>query len=110
MEAKPINLGFVIADAEDVRLAYDGQRLVASFTDWQEQPCRVTFHETVAFRWQRAEHVGPGEAFDAANVIDGSPWLDDHRRQAEATDEHRHLKLNFNAAGCLEVICTDVRQ
>ena len=59
-------------------------------------------------RWQRAEDVAAGEAYDALNVVPNSPWLELHRRQSEATSAHRHLKLNFNAAGCLEVICTGI--
>ena len=35
-------------------------------------------------------------------------WLAEHVRQREATEEHQHLKLNFNAAGVLEVICVGV--
>jgi hypothetical protein len=68
----------------------------------------VSFRSTIAFRWQRAENVGPDERFDAAHVMHESEWLAEHLRQNEATPDHRHLKLNFNAAGCLEVICESV--
>jgi hypothetical protein len=63
----------------------------------------------VAFRWQRAEEVQPGEAWDGTSVHPDSPWLEEHRRQGEATTSHQHLALNFNGAGRLDVICTAAR-
>jgi hypothetical protein len=105
---EPVSLGFDIADGEQVELAYGGDQLVLRFVDWHEQPIRATFQGTVAFRWQRAERVNEGERFDSPNVVRESAWLAEHRRQSEATPEHRHLKLNFNAAGVLEVICLGV--
>jgi hypothetical protein len=109
MRAHPIELGFHIADAQEVALAYDGESLVLSFLDWREQPVRVAFDEAVAFRWQRAEEVHPGESWDGTNLHVDSPWLEEHRRQAEATTSHQHFALNFNAAGRLDVICTAAR-
>ena len=109
MAADSFDLGLNIADAEDVALEYDGERLVLSYLDWQEQPVRVAFDETVAFRWQRAEEVRAGESWDGTSVQTDSPWLEEHRRQGEATTSHRHLVLNFNAAGRLDVICAASR-
>jgi hypothetical protein len=104
---EPLDLGVSIADAERIALDYDGNDLSLSFIDWQEVPRRVRFSDAVAFKWQRAEDVREGERFDGAHTVNGSNWLAQHRRQSEAGDEHRHLKLNFNAAGVLEVICLD---
>ena len=108
MRAEPVSLGFVIADGERVELAYDGEDLRLRFVDWTGDQLAVSFRATVAFRWQRAENVGPDERFDAAHLMRESEWLAEHLRQKEATPDHRHLKLNFNAAGCLEVICQSV--
>jgi hypothetical protein len=108
MRAEPVSLGFVIADGERVELAYDGDDLRLRFLDWREDQVAVSFRSTIAFRWQGAEEVAPDERFDAAHVIHESEWLAENVRQNEATPAHRHLKLNFNAAGCLEVICESV--
>jgi hypothetical protein len=105
MRAEPVSLGFTIADGERVALSYDGVDVVFRFVDWREEPKLVYFREVVAFKWQRAELVGVDERFDAAHVIHDSEWLAEHVRQREATDAHRHLKPNFNAAGCFEIIC-----
>lgn len=109
MTADRFDLGFHIADAEDVALEYDGERLVLRYADWQERPVQVAFEGAVAFRWQRAEHVRAGERWDGTSVHADSPWLDEHRRQGEATESHQHLVLNFNAAGRLDVICAASR-
>ena len=109
MRARPIEPGFHVADAQEIALAYDGESLVLSFVDWREEQVRVAFDEAVAFRWQRAEEVQPGEAWDGTSVHPDSPWLEEHRRQGEATTSHQHLALNFNAAGRLDVICTAAR-
>ena len=55
MPARPINLGFAIADAEDVALAYDGDRLMASFTDWTDRNTCVLFGDAAG-----AMVLGPG--------------------------------------------------
>jgi hypothetical protein len=104
-QSEPYDLGVSIADAEAVMLAYDGSDLSLNFADWQELPRAVRFTDAVAFKWQRAEEVRSGERFDGAHTVNGSAWLAFYRRQDEATADHRHLKLNFNAAGTLEVIC-----
>jgi hypothetical protein len=104
-QSEPYDLGVSIADAEAVTLAYDGSSLLLNFTDWRELPRAVRFSDTVAFKWQRAEEVRSGERDDDAHAVNGSAWLAFHRHQNEATPEHRHLKLNFNAAGTLEVVC-----
>jgi hypothetical protein len=73
MPGLPLDLGFSIADAEDVRFAYDGDELLLTFTDWRERRLSVAFRETVAMRWQRAEDVGADEAYDGPNVVPDSP-------------------------------------
>ncbi len=109
MHAEPIELGFSVADAERPTASYDGEELELRFHDWAARPHVVTFVATIAFRWQDADAVGAGEAFDGSNLIVDSPWLAEHAAQELTTPKHRHLKLNFNTGGCLEVICANVR-
>lgn len=106
-----VNLGFSVADAESPRLQLERQVLVLDFADWKENQVRVRFSDVIAARWQEAEYVrDEHERFDSTHVVHESAWLAEHERQNITWDgaEHRHLKLNFNAAGILEVLCTDV--
>ncbi len=106
-----IDLGFEVADAACPRLELDGQVLTASFADWREQPLVVRFDDVIAVRSQEAEYsIDEDERFDSVHVVHDSAWLAEHVRQAAtwAGSGHRHLKLNFNAAGVLEVLCTAV--
>jgi len=105
-----VDLGINIADAEAVSLDYDGADLTLRFTDWRETGRTVKFEDAVAFKWQRAEDVQPGERWDGTNILVDSAWLQQHRDQCEAGPDHRHVKFNFNAAGVLEVICLTVTQ
>ena len=109
---EPIFLGFSVADGEAPELSLVGQVLTARFVDAHGQRIVVTFEDALAVRWQEADHYyGPGEQYDGCNVIGDSPWLAEHTRQSLtwAGTEFRHLKLNFNGAGVLEVICSIVR-
>jgi hypothetical protein len=106
--AELISLGFDIADGEQIELNYASSELTLRFVDWHDAPVVAVFRDTVAFKWQRAEHVAGDERFDSGHIIHDSEWLAEHVRQREATEEHQHLKLNFNAAGVLEVICVGV--
>jgi hypothetical protein len=106
------NLGFTVADAESPCLRLEGQALVVDFKDWKEQRVTVRFSDVIAFRWQEAEYfIDEHERFDSTHVVHESAWLAEHERQNVTWQgsEHRHLKLNFNAAGILEILCTDVR-
>ena len=107
-----VNLGFSVADAESPRLQLEGQVLLVDFVDWKEERITVRFADVIAVRWQEAEYfLDEQERFDSAHVVMDSDWLAEHARQnmTWAGSQHRHLKLNFNAAGMLEVLCTEVR-
>jgi hypothetical protein len=71
-------------------------------------PGRRVFRDTIAFRWQDADDVASDERFDSSHLIHDSEWLAVHLRQSYATPEHRHLKLNFNAEGTRDLLCTTV--
>jgi hypothetical protein len=108
MNAQPVDIGVSIADAEDISLSYDGVDLTLRFTDWREVPRTVIFYDAVALKWQRTEEpLLPGEQPDGVHVVADSHWLTQHRDHREAGHSHRHLKLNFNAWGVLEVICLE---
>src|SRR5256885_1301359 len=90
--AELISLGFDIADGEQIELTYAGSELTLRFVDWRDAPVVAVFRDTVAFKWQRAEHVAGDERFDSGHIIHDSEWLAEHVRQREATEEHQHLK------------------
>jgi hypothetical protein len=104
---EPVSLGFDIADGEQVELAYGGDQLVLRFVDWHEQPIRATFQGTVASDGNALSASTRGNASTArmwcANPH-GSPSIAVRARLLRSS----HLKLNFNAAGVLEVICLGV--
>jgi hypothetical protein len=109
----PVNLGFDVADGEDVRISFQRQSLKVTFTDWQEKKVSFLCSDTVAFRWQEVTlSVDPAERDDAIYEISDSVWIEQHRNQGclWATQSFHHYKLNFNAAGTLEVICTKVER
>ena len=104
-----IDLGFVVADAESPRLELEGQVLTLRFVDWTDHEVVAVFENAIAVRWQEAEHFfGPEDRYDSCSEILDSPWLAEHERQGMTFGDlnFRHLKMNFNAAGVLEVLCT----
>jgi hypothetical protein len=113
MTATPrsVDLGFSVADAEYPHFELDQQTLTLHFRDWTERTVVAVFDNTIAVRWQEAEHYfGPDDRYDSCFEIVDSPWLAEHERQHATYGglDFRHLKLNFNAAGILEVLCTTV--
>src|SRR5262245_5016612 len=109
--AQIIDLGFSVADAGSVQVCYENQTLSVSFVDWQEKAVSFICRDTVAFRWQEAEYsLSDGERHDSTHEIIGSAWLCQHQEQGmtwESTAFH-HYKLNFNAVGILEMICSKI--
>lgn len=104
-----INLGFTVADAQAPSLQLADQRLLLSFVDWKDAHVEVVFNDVIALRWQEAEYViDDEERFDSVHVVHDSLWLSEHERQHMTWPDsnHRHLKMNFNAAGILEILCT----
>ncbi len=101
--ARPYDLGFSTADAEDVRLDFDGADLQLRFVDWRERPVIHRFHDVLAYRW--GLDIDPDLRDDQVYEIVDSPWLE---REAELAEEPResylHLKLAFNAQGVLDVL------
>lgn len=106
---EPVGLGFSPADAKAPVLHLDAQVLTLRFEDWHGEHVTVTCHDTIAVRWQEADwYVDEGDRFDGTFAVRNSAWLAEHTRQGVPFGDKpfRHLKMNFNAAGILEVLCT----
>jgi hypothetical protein len=78
-----------------------------TFVDAGNRLVSARFHDAAAVSWQVVGQYGAGERDDRCYEIIGSRWLAEHQDEW-AMPELRHLKLNFNLAGVLEVVCTAV--
>lgn len=106
-----INLGFSVADANNISFRYDEGNLVLSFIDWTENKVSVKFLNTIGFRYQDAEYFNSeNERFDSCHKVKNSKWLDLHKKQNMTweNEDWAHYKLNFNAGGIIEIICSNV--
>lgn len=104
-----IDLGFSVADAEDIAFKYDGANLVLEFKDWQEKHVTIKCENTLGFKFQNAEYELSGsERFDSCHIVHGSEWVKEHLKQCEAWEGENwlHYKFNFNGAGVVEVLCS----
>jgi hypothetical protein len=111
--AQIVDLGFSVADGENIKVSYENQALRVSFVDWQEKPITFLCHDTVAFRWQEAEYIlSDKERDDSPYKIIDSAWLRLHEEQSMTWEgpTFHHYKLNFNAAGILEMICSRIER
>jgi len=111
-KAVEVDLGIQVADGEDLKLSYVGRDLVGSFNDWREVETTFRCSGVVAFRWQPIEYFLAAERPDSTYEIVGSEWVRQHEEQGMigSAQAVRHFKLNFNAIGCLEVICAEVKK
>ena len=104
-----IDLGFSVADAEDIKFEFNGSDLLLKFIDWQETPIEIKCENTLGFRYQNAEYqLSESERFDSCHIVHESEWVREHLKQGEAWKGETwcHYKLNFNAAGVVEVLCS----
>jgi hypothetical protein len=104
---EPINIGFSTADAQYPELRASAGTLWLSFLDWQEQRIEVAFREVCAYRWQEIESLLPNEPYDGSCEVHQSEWVAQHLAQGVVPSDAqlRHLRLNFNACGQLEILC-----
>lgn len=106
---EPLDVPFLIADASWPQLSWDGNQLHVSFRDGTEKPVKLRFENVVGFSWDNGEAaLDLKHEDDCCYVVTNSPWLQRHREVGElrASDEHRHFKLCFNAAGILQVLAS----
>lgn len=109
--AQIVNLGFTVADGEHIKTSCENQTLRVSFVNWQDQNVTFVCHDTIAYRWQEAEYfLSDQERYDSCHEILNSPWLRLHKEQSMTWEgaEFHHYKLNFDAAGILEMICSSI--
>ena len=106
-----VDLGFSVADAEDITFKHDGADLVLEFNDWQENHISIKCENTLGFRYQAAEYeISDSERYDSCHIVHDSDWVKEHLKQGEAWENEAwyHYKLNFNAAGIIEVLCSNL--
>jgi hypothetical protein len=111
--AQIIDPGFSVADAEEVEVESVQAGLRVRFRNWQERCVSAVFVDAVSFRWERLEWKPiEGERFDSSHIIHGSEWLRLHfeQKEIEASEGYRHYRLNFNAAGTLQVIAKEIKK
>jgi hypothetical protein len=111
MEARyePLREPFSTADGEGVRLVSEAGCLRVTYRDWREEVVALVFHDVVAFSWDDGEAAVDGaHRDDCCYVVHDSPWLARHREVGTlaASDDYRHFKLCFNAAGVLQVLAS----
>ena len=103
-----IDLGFSVADAEDIAFKFDGSDLLVEFTDWQETRITIKCENTLGIKFQNAEYeLSELERFDSCHIVHDSDWVREHLKQGEAWSGENwcHYKLNFNAVGVMEILC-----
>lgn len=98
-------LGFQVADGEDVSLSFDAGDLVLRFKDWREQDIQHRFVEALAFRWASRPTL-PTPRDDSTYEVRDSTWLREEMRHEGDTpsSDFAHRVLCFNASKVLEVI------
>jgi hypothetical protein len=104
MRVIPANLGFSVADGEDVDVSFTGGDLLLRFMDWRETPIEHRFEEALAFRWSARPPMETPRDDETYEAVE-SPWLlDEVRLEGHTPEEFAHCVLCFNAAKVLEVI------
>ncbi len=110
--AEIIEPGFSVADAERPELKSVDSGLQVTFKDWREQLVSIIFVDALSYRWDQIDwNFLENERFDSSHVIHNSTWLKTHFDQHAISEKEdfRHYRLNFNAAGTLQVIAKSIR-
>lgn len=78
----------------------------------RKKTVQVQFDDVIAFKWQSDEIEADGDPIDNTWEVVESKWLAQHVQAGviPLDADYRHLCLNFNACGRLEVICRDFRE
>jgi len=82
-----------VADGEIIRITTTGSRIAIQWTDWQETPRKLTFHDVLAFD----SHGIEGEDLSHAAIDDSHPFRQEALRQAGETSDDYHCFLFFTA-------------
>ena len=108
-----IDPGFSTADGDFPGFDYDEQQYLRFyFLDWREETVLVLFKNVIALRWQAIQELLPDEPSDGTCEILNSEWLQAHQREGviDIDQQFHHYRLNFNACGSFELICTHYRR
>jgi hypothetical protein len=109
MHAKKLDAGFVVADAKYPSVTTVPGELQLTFVDYTDTEVTVQFSDVCAFRWQEGDQAMlEGEPYDGVCEVLGSDWVSEHPPQmiSHVGLTVRHIRLNFNACGSLEVLCS----
>lgn len=105
MRVIPVELGFSVADGEQVDLSFSRAELVVRFIDWRENQVEHRFGETLAFRWSARPTIPMPREDSTFEVLESSWLADEVRLEGYAElEEFAHYVLCFNAEKILEVI------
>jgi len=106
-----VDLGIQVADGENLKLSFNDTQLLVSFDDWKENQTSFRCSDVLSFRWQPIEYFHQDERPDSTYEIINSEWIKAHDDQGMIGSAAivRHFKLNFNAIGCLEVLCSEIK-
>ena len=108
MRAEKLHPGFSTADAGYPQVQAGAGLLIATFPNSSGQAITVRFDGVAAYRWQECmEGLAPGEPWDGTCELHESSWLAEHPPGSTmyAVEGLRHIRLNFNAWGRLDVLC-----
>ena len=106
---EPLRETFSTADAEYPQVVSERGCLRVAFRDWREKLVTLLFHDVAAFSWDDGDAaVDANHRDDYSYIVRDSPWLARHREVGTLmpSEDHRHYKLCFNAAGVLQVLAT----
>lgn len=111
MHATPVTPGFSTADTSYPELASAAGTLHVRFAGSAGEAVKVGFAGVAAFTWREAADAPllPGERHDAVSELFDTPLLHAHpagRTMHSSRGPLRHVRLNFNAWGSLDVLCT----
>lgn len=111
METRYEHLGesFSTADAEYPKVISERGYLRVWFRDWRAKVVTLLFHDVAAYSWDDGDAaVDANHRDDCCYIVHDSPWLARHREVGTLmpSEDHRHFKLCFNAAGVLQVLAS----
>lgn len=103
-----LDTSFSIADASYPNIESTPSKLLVTFTECDSRAIQLTFFQVPAFSWQESiDDLMEGEPWDGVCELLGSPLLLKHTegQTIYSPKAARHIRLNFNAWGRLDVIC-----
>jgi hypothetical protein len=106
---EPLRESFSTADTDYPHVELDRGCLGVTFQDWREKKVTLRFHDVVAFSWDDGDAaLAASHRNDCCYIVHESPWVARHREVGTImpSEDPRHFKLCFNAAGVLQVLAS----